>query len=636
MSDRILSPKDFGLKIYNHFPPQYRVDDEQTNFSLMRYLQALSDGGFAYNIEELNGILEFANPDMATPQALPILFKQYGLDIFNGIPEQFLRYLLPRIGEAWSKKGSLDVVEFVVSSLTGIKTRTDITNFPNGDTDLTIRLEMDYAMSDYFPNAKQFLRIIDKFLPFYLGRYIIYVYVFYEKQEVHLSEKYWLDKVKLSLHDEGCIAHSILLPTRALNNPNRLLNDTLYTNGFELLPYPPDWFKDAVTYYSYDTGVLDSKWSHDYYDYSLWNVHKLNKDLYTNRHMRTDSFLDKVKLRQNEEQEVEGKDSRKDHLVIGEHVYYFPALNSNLHLNDGLVTNKSDVDIGEIEAVDTEGTYSLSVCVTEPGCIDKELAKDQYNFSKWNISLLNQDLYTSRYMRTDDHEETINVKNEEVSNVKIGDTTKDRLDIGSKVLYLPTLNTDLRTNSDFCTNRSDVDLAEVITEDTGLDCVSLKSVNERVGIDAEVSHEYYEFSLLNITPLNSGMTTSRYMRTDDQKDHITTTYPDNGIFECQETKEDHVTIDSKVSYLPALNTNLRLNEGFHTNGYSNVDVIILKSEDTPSDHPRTLTSDSISVSVLPSLITNLTSSRTNYSTIGLPDCFDRITYKNGSVEYRFV
>lgn len=121
----ILNSDDFGLKIYNRFPPKYREDDAKVDFALQRYIQALSEGGFKYAIDEINGITNIIDPSKTDSKVLPILFKQYGLEIFNGIPETYLRYLLPKLGEAWTKKGSLSVVEFITSSLSGIKTTSE-------------------------------------------------------------------------------------------------------------------------------------------------------------------------------------------------------------------------------------------------------------------------------------------------------------------------------------------------------------------------------------------------------------------------------------------------------------------------------------------------------------------------------
>ena len=41
-----------------------------------------------------------------------ILFKSYGLEIFNGIPELYLRKLLPSVSTLYSRKGSISSVEF--------------------------------------------------------------------------------------------------------------------------------------------------------------------------------------------------------------------------------------------------------------------------------------------------------------------------------------------------------------------------------------------------------------------------------------------------------------------------------------------------------------------------------------------
>ena len=42
MSDR-LDPKDFGLKLYNRFPPSYRADDVGQKYALKRYIEAAAD-----------------------------------------------------------------------------------------------------------------------------------------------------------------------------------------------------------------------------------------------------------------------------------------------------------------------------------------------------------------------------------------------------------------------------------------------------------------------------------------------------------------------------------------------------------------------------------------------------------------
>lgn len=188
---KILDSNNFGLKIYNRFPLKYREDDIKENFALKRYLEALSDGGYKHTIEEINGITYLIDPDKVQADVLPILFKQYGLEVFNGVPENYLRYLLPRLGEAWSKKGSLSVAEFITSSLSGIKTTTNVTYDSSDNPIIDVKLEMDYNIGDYFPDVEQFKRLLSNFTPFYSDVNLIYSYMFYEDKVLNgkLSDK---------------------------------------------------------------------------------------------------------------------------------------------------------------------------------------------------------------------------------------------------------------------------------------------------------------------------------------------------------------------------------------------------------------------------------------------------------------
>lgn len=181
-----LSSENFGLKLYNKFPIKYREDDADVDFALKRFLEALSDGGFKYSIEEINGIADIIDPNRTPTDILPTLFEQFGLEVFNGIPENYLRYLLPRLGEAWSKKGSLNVLEYVTSSLTNIKNSTIIVYDENHNPTVEITLKMDEAKGDYyFPEADtgKFNRILNNFVPFYCDLVLIYSSLFEEVED---------------------------------------------------------------------------------------------------------------------------------------------------------------------------------------------------------------------------------------------------------------------------------------------------------------------------------------------------------------------------------------------------------------------------------------------------------------------
>lgn len=243
----ILNSEDFGTKIYNRFPSKYREDDVGQQLALKRYIESLSDGGFSPVIQDMNGLLDIKDTSRTPYDALLNLYKQYGLEVFNGIPEPYLRYLLPRLSEAWSKKGSLSVIEFVTSSLSGIKTSTNVTYDSKGNPFLEVRLEMDYNMGDYFPDSKQFNRILRNFIPFYCDFVLLYTYMFYEsgsifakdleagfnikdtKDEVGGIEGDIVENMSVTnnVQDSGTVKNPLDL---TLLNGNRTLSNDFYTN----------------------------------------------------------------------------------------------------------------------------------------------------------------------------------------------------------------------------------------------------------------------------------------------------------------------------------------------------------------------------------------------------------------------
>lgn len=229
-----LSSDDFGLKLYNRFPPSYRADDVGQNYALRRYLETAADGGFKYIIDEQNGILDLIDPQTAPIEVIHLLYQQYGLDLFHGIPEEFLRAFLPNLGTAWSKKGSLDVVSFIVSSLSGIKTSTTITYDAYGNVIpiVEVKFEMNYNLSNYFPEPKQFYRILEKFIPFYCDAFLIYSYIYVEVGDLHGDDSQITADIVDKKEDLGCISYGIHIGQAPLLNVDGfLLNHNFILNG---------------------------------------------------------------------------------------------------------------------------------------------------------------------------------------------------------------------------------------------------------------------------------------------------------------------------------------------------------------------------------------------------------------------
>lgn len=254
-----LSVEDFGLKLYSRFPPKYREDDYFQNLSLKRFLEVLADGGFSYIIEDTNGLLDLHDPEFTKSGALLPLYEQYGLKLFNGIPEEYLRYLLPHLGEAWEKKGSTDVIEYVTSSLSGIKTSVEV-EYEDGAPIVTVRLEMDTALSDFFPDSNQFQRILTNFLPYYCDLLLIYSYVFYEYGKIKAVEEFVQNDVVISneydsaniLNADGTNKLSPLL-----NIMDIFLNDDFVLNKEYLPDYIIDDFEDKVNTIFNDSKQMD-------------------------------------------------------------------------------------------------------------------------------------------------------------------------------------------------------------------------------------------------------------------------------------------------------------------------------------------------------------------------------------------
>lgn len=244
----ILNSEDFGLQLYNRFPPKYREDDVKEKYALKRYMQSMSDGGYKYVIDDINRLITLIDPSKVDSKYLPILFKQFGLEIFNGIPEDYLRFLLPRLGEAWSKKGSLDVVEFITSSISGIKTMTSVTYDEKGNPIVYVRLDMDYSLSeDYNPNLEQINRILKNFVPSFCDSYIIKTYVFYDENSLKVEENEGNISIVDHKLDSGLIPFGTgnrLQPT--LNNTRKILNSTFVLNEMSEYYTDPDYFKDNI------------------------------------------------------------------------------------------------------------------------------------------------------------------------------------------------------------------------------------------------------------------------------------------------------------------------------------------------------------------------------------------------------
>lgn len=174
----LLNGSTFSEKIYNTFPEVYRREDKYQKYALKRYINTAGEG-FKAVIEETNGVMDLKDADKVSSKFLSALFASHGLDIFNGLPEVFLRNLLPMLNTSFSRKGSISSVEYVCSVVSGVVCHVDVSNFKENNR-LDVVVDMDTTNEKRFPSVEQLRRIVKEFVPFYCNVYIVFSFNFRE------------------------------------------------------------------------------------------------------------------------------------------------------------------------------------------------------------------------------------------------------------------------------------------------------------------------------------------------------------------------------------------------------------------------------------------------------------------------
>lgn len=479
---KVMDSKTFSEKLYNTLPVMYHNADSMVDYALKRYLQVLSDGGYSFVVDELNGILNFNDPERTPSEVLGVLFEQYGLPLFNGIPEVYLRKLLPILGDLYARKGATTVIEYLTSIISDVK--TDIVISPDflNDYHVDLRLEMDYDQTGArdLPDREQLLRIIKEFLPFFIEVTIIFVYLFYETAKLQARERLedFVTEVRsehsrlLSGNREG------LFPT--LNNFDLGLNKSIYLNESYYYDVEVDKFWDKIKYILQETGNLDRRKSNQYLRPTLNNPFKLlNDDLVLNDYIDTDELvatnikttpmLDTGRLRVLE--------------VIMDSMKYICE-------EQATISSNGDLSVDSIVYSDNEIAVLRS---------DKSTAL--YKGILNNLAVrLNNNFYLNEGVDTD---ETIDVVGlADYTSLGSEDThRKESLVIGEQRFYA-SLNTGFTFNKDLLTNEGHVDIGNLVGEDLEEHTVK-NNVQETASVENEHDTEIMAFLNTSICVLNT-------------------------------------------------------------------------------------------------------------------------------------
>ena len=441
-----LNGTKFGERLYDTLPHLYHSEDEMVDFALKRYLQALADGGYAYVIDELNGILDLNDPTKTPAEVLPVLFEQYGLPIFNGIPEAYLRKLLPILRDLYARKGATTVIEYLTSIISDVKSEVIISPDFKENYHIDIRLEMDYDQQGArdLPDREQLLRIIKEFLPFFIEVTFIFSYLFYELAKIQAKEfsHDYITEIRSEHTRLPSKKGTSMFPT--LNNFDLGLNDSIYLNETYYYSEEVDEFWDKISYILQETGnlvdtdelvatnisttpmldttrlrVLESIMDNMKYICEEQATISSNGDLSVDSIVYSDNeiavlrsdkstalykgILNNFAVRLNDNLYLnEGVDTdetidvvglgsedthRRESLVIGEQRFY-ASLNTGFTFNKDLLTNEGHVDIGNLAGEDLE-EHTVKNNVQETASVENEHDTEIMAFLNTSVCVLN-------------------------------------------------------------------------------------------------------------------------------------------------------------------------------------------------------------------------------------------------------
>lgn len=476
-----LNGTKFGERLYDTLPPLYHSEDEMVDFALKRYLQALADGGYAYVIDELNGILDLNDPTKTPAEVLPVLFEQYGFPIFNGIPEAYLRKLLPILRDLYARKGATTVIEYLTSIISDVKSEVIISPDFKENYHIDFRLEMDYDQQGArdLPDREQLLRIIKEFLPFFIEVTFIFSYLFYELARIRAKEfsHDYVTEIRSEHTRLPSKKGTSMFPT--LNNFDLGLNDSIYLNETYYYSEEVDEFWDKISYILQETGNLDREKSNQYLRQTLNNQFKvLNDDLVLNDYIDTDELvatnikttpmLDTARLR------------------VLEAVIY-----SMKHLYEEQAT------LSSVEKCLCNMVYLQSEVAT----IRSDKSTALYRGVLNNLAVrLNDNLYLNEGVDTDETIDVVGLADD--TSLGSEDThRKESLVIGEQRFYA-SLNTGFTFNKDLLTNEGHNDIGNLAGEDLEEHTVK-NTVQETVSVGNEHDTEIMAFLNTSVCVLNT-------------------------------------------------------------------------------------------------------------------------------------
>lgn len=454
---KTLNGSTFGEKMYNTLPQKYRNDDSMVEYALKRYLQALSDGGFSKVIEESNGILDLNDPSKTPSEVLSILFEQYGLKIFNGVPELYLRKLLPILGDLYARKGATTVIEYLTSIISDVK--ADVSVSPNFSEDyhIDLRFEMDYDRQGErdIPDKDQLYRILKDFLPFFIETTVIFVYLFYETAKLQAKDELVVFHTKDVRNEDARVIRQKgegLFPS--IGNTDLLLNKSIYLNETYYYDVDVDQFIDVVKHTIKETGRMNRTKSTYYRETLNSPVKLLNNDVVLNEYMDTDELV--------------STDIHMSPIKVTGDLRAEESLIYKVHLSQ--VSESAVFGNNESGFSTDEFSDRITFIQSDSGGFDRTITL-QMGITNNEKMLTNIGLFTNHYTDVDAYEDRIGFAGEEQ------ELNPQEAVIGTYIIgafrYLATLNTSATLNVGLLTNENLSDIGNLLIYDSVVDTITV-------------------------------------------------------------------------------------------------------------------------------------------------------------------
>ena len=122
-----ISPKSLIDFLYSRKLPQiYREEDAKIKYPLKRFLEALSEGGYAGVIEDIEKSLLLTDPNLIPDELFPYLCESFGLEYFPDIDIEYQRRFLFNFGELSKRRGTFSSVHYLTRALTGLESELSV------------------------------------------------------------------------------------------------------------------------------------------------------------------------------------------------------------------------------------------------------------------------------------------------------------------------------------------------------------------------------------------------------------------------------------------------------------------------------------------------------------------------------